>query len=77
MGGFRMLSYTLWEHRDQTHTSGVCLGVNESELQCLSRRWPALSPPSHQPKTSILLSVMGNLTPKRSGPYAKVVARGG
>lgn len=32
---------------------------------------------SHQPRTPILVSVMGNLTPKHSGLYTKVVHRAG
>lgn len=33
--------------------------------------------PSHQPRTLILVSVMGNLTPKHGGLYTKVVHRAG
>lgn len=72
-----MVPYMQQEHRGQTHTSSDCLGVNESELQQQAMAMPHVTPSSYQPKTRILSSAMGNLTPKCSRPYAKVVEGAG
>lgn len=49
-GGFGMVPYTRWEHRGQTHTSSICSGVNESELQWQAQRWPLLTLPVINPR---------------------------
>lgn len=71
-GGFSMVPYTRWEHRGQTHEWRF-FGCKWVWATVTGTAMASVTPPSHQPRTLILLSVMGNLTCKHSGLYAKVV----